>query len=648
MPDPKLWRKALFIRRFEETLLELFQEGLLHGTVHTCIGQEWSGIAVADALREGDLVFSNHRGHGHYLARGGDPGRLLAEIMGRETGVCSGIGGSQHLFSEGFISNGIQGGCVPIAAGLALARTLDADDAVTAVFIGDGTLGQGVLYETLNIASNWDLPLLVVVENNRIAQTTPASDTVAGSVEARAAAFALDYECGTTRDPEDLLEQMEKAVREVRERSRPLVFEVLTDRLMPHSKSDDTRDAEEIGELRSADTLSNRLERGELADVDEMIRSELQTLVEEAQSRPCADPEAIPAPMYPAALTHARAGWEAVDVGTVAGTRVSDRINGFFRDLMERDERIVMLGEDIEAPYGGAFKITRGLSEMFPGRVRNTPISEAALAGLGTGLALGGFRPIVEIMFGDFLTLCLDQLLNHACKFEFMSNCGVEVPLVMRTPMGGYRGYGPTHSQSIEKHFLGIPYLTVAALNYRLDPASVYDGLLSSTKHPLLVIENKIDYTRRIPAQAPVGYRALATGGPAPTLRIAPDGLEPDVTIACYGGMLAMAEQAADVAFGEHEIICEIVCPTLIHPTDIESIAESVTRSGRLLTLEEGTSFAAWSSEVIASLASRGGAPGAVGRVASDVFVPTCRQLEDAVLPGVANIVAQIVHLMEE
>ncbi|MGC9320511.1 MAG: thiamine pyrophosphate-dependent enzyme, partial [Armatimonadota bacterium] len=136
MSSDDLWRKALLIRRLEEKLLQLFREGHLHGTVHTCIGQEWSGIAVAEALEDQDLVFSNHRGHGHFIACGGDPGRLLAEIMGRESGVCSGIGGSQHLCDDGFISNGIQGGLVPIAAGAALAQKMSGDDSVVAVFVG--------------------------------------------------------------------------------------------------------------------------------------------------------------------------------------------------------------------------------------------------------------------------------------------------------------------------------------------------------------------------------------------------------------------------------------------------------------------------------------------------------------------------------
>lgn len=645
MPNDELWRKALFIRRFEEKLLQLFQEGHLHGTVHTCIGQEWSAIAVAAALEERDLVFSNHRGHGHFIAGGGDPLRLLAEIMGRENGVCSGIGGSQHLCDDGFISNGIQGGLVPVAAGAALAQKISASKSIVIVFIGDGTLGQGVLYETLNIASKWDLPLMIVVENNGIAQTTFAADAVAGDVRGRAQAFDVEYRSGTTRRPDELIERVAEACDFVREASVPLVFEVSTDRLMPHSKSDDTRDPELIAELWAQDTLTIRHASGDLCLADENIRAELDSLVADAMTQPCIDAASLPRPSYP--LQDAPVTWRRLDAGAAGGARLGERLNDFFHELMDRDDRVLMIGEDIEDPYGGAFKVTRGLSSRFPDRVRNTPISEAAIVGVGTGLAMMGYRPIVEIMFGDFLPLCLDQLLNQACKFAFMYDEQIRAPLVVRTPMGGYRGYGPTHSQCLEKHFLGIPYLTVAAPNYRLEPALVWEGLLEHVEHPLLVIENKVDYTRRIPEQPPIGYVVDITNAAVPTLRISPQGAQPHVTVACYGGTLPLVEEAIGVAFEEYEVVCEVVCPTLIHPTDIDAVADSVSYSGKLLTVEEGNSFASWSSELIAGLTERNVTLDAVARVSSDVFPPTCRNLEDAVLPQVSDIVGQLGKLRE-
>ena len=184
-----LFAKAMLIRSVEQKLLELFKEGKLFGTVHTCIGQEWTGVAVTHFLRPEDLIFSNHRCHGHYLAWTGDVEGLIGEVMGKQNGMCGGRGGSQHICAQGFFSNGIQGGIVPVSAGLAMAQKINKPGSIAVVFVGDGTLGEGALYETLNVASKWDLPLLVVLENNHYAQSTPQYQTLAGEIGLRAEAF---------------------------------------------------------------------------------------------------------------------------------------------------------------------------------------------------------------------------------------------------------------------------------------------------------------------------------------------------------------------------------------------------------------------------------------------------------------------------
>ena len=207
----QLYAKAILIRAVEQRLLHLFSQGKLFGTVHTCIGQEWSGVAVAEHLEKPDLVFSNHRCHGHFLARTDNVDGLIAEIMGKSSGVCGGRGGSQHLCWKGFYSNGVQGGIMPVAAGLALAQKLTGSGGITVVFIGDGTLGEGVVYETLNIASKWDLPLLVVLENNPYAQSTHQRQTLAGDICLRAEAFGIMARLGNTWEPEKLLSRLAAA-----------------------------------------------------------------------------------------------------------------------------------------------------------------------------------------------------------------------------------------------------------------------------------------------------------------------------------------------------------------------------------------------------------------------------------------------------
>ncbi len=193
MDHAALVRKAWLIRQLEERLLSLYAAGEVKGTVHVCIGQEWTGVAAANATSSGDSMISNHRGHGHFLAWTDNSLGLISEVMGKATGVCGGMGGTQHLFSDGFISNGIQGGMMPVATGWALAKKKLQDGTICIIFIGDGTLGEGNVYESLNIASRWELPLLVVLENNKLSQSTEQAETLSGTVEDRARAFAVKY-----------------------------------------------------------------------------------------------------------------------------------------------------------------------------------------------------------------------------------------------------------------------------------------------------------------------------------------------------------------------------------------------------------------------------------------------------------------------
>jgi 2-oxoisovalerate dehydrogenase E1 component len=633
--------KAMLIRGVERRLLDLFSEGKLFGTVHTCIGQEWTGVAVAEALADGDLIFTSHRGHGHFLARTGDVDGLIAEVMGKQAGVCGGRGGSQHLCAGGVYSNGIQGGIIPVAAGLALAQKLRGTGAIAVVFIGDGTLGEGAVYEAFNIASKWELPLLVVLENNRYAQSTSQAQTLAGDIEARAAAFGIEAAWADTWDPAALLPVASSCVEAVRRTGSPRFLRVDTDRLMAHSKGDDDRDPALVKSFWDRDPLS-RFARANLAAAEE-IEAEARLAIEGSVARAEASPYATAGEVEPAPPPGPRA-WRRTRIDSPQ--RVVAAIHDALRRNMLRDGRIVLLGEDIEGPYGGAFKVTKDLSREFPGRVRNTPISESAIVGLGNGLALGGLVPVCEIMFGDFLTLAADQLINHASKFRYMYNDQVEIPLVVRTPMGGKRGYGPTHSQSLEKHFLGLPGTRMLALHHRYDPGLVYDALFAAIDRPTIVVENKLLYGLRTGDEAPEGYALEHTDGPFPMTRLRPEA-EADATILCYGGMLADVEKALDPLFDEHELACEVICPTQLYPLDPWPIVESVGRTGRLLVAEEGIGFAAFGAEVVAQLAELApGAPRKLRRLGSPEHpIPSCGPLEKALLPGTSHVVAAVREL---
>jgi len=465
------YRTLYTLRRFEETVLENFPKGIFKGTTHTYLGQEANAVGVLTHLQEGDIVFSNHRCHGHFLAYGGDMRALFAELMGKSTGVCGGRGGSQHLHWRNFYSNGVQGGIVPVATGTSLAEKRLGTGSVAVCFLGDGTLGEGVVYETLNMASLWGAPVLFVVENNRIAQTTPIETALAGNICARFSAFGIP---AAGIDSSDVL-QIELAaaglLAEVRDQGKTQGLVLHTHRFGPHSKGDDTRSAEEVDALvESQDPIKIQAARLD-PEIRMVIENEVNLEVEAAFQLALDD-------SYP--LVNEMTGIHGPGIGLDSGLEmipipkklpspeiptsgpptVLQSLNKALHDAMSTDDKVVLLGEDILDPYGGAFKVTQGLSTAFPDRVIPTPISEAGIVGIAAGMALRGLRPIVEIMFGDFLTLIADQVINHIVKFKWMYNDQVSVPVVIRTPMGGRRGYGPTHSQTLEKLFLGVPGLT--------------------------------------------------------------------------------------------------------------------------------------------------------------------------------------------
>jgi 2-oxoisovalerate dehydrogenase E1 component len=627
----------------EHRLLDLFDKGKLSGTIHTCIGQELCAVALSLALGEEDIVVAPHRCHGHYIARSDDVEGLIAEVMGKCTGAIGGRGGSQHIGAHNFYSSGVQGGMVPVTAGMALAMKLSGRKDIAVVVIGDGTLGEGVIYEALNIGAKWELPLLVVLENNLYAQSTHQSQNLAGDIMSRASAFGISSFRADTWDHATLIQRCTDVVRRVRETGKPIFFMVDTYRLMAHSKGDDDRDPAQIKSYWEKDPLE-RFTRDEPKQAEPLLSaaaSRVEAAVAKAEAASSAelnddeeDPEgAVPCTWLPG--------------GFSSDERCATLLNEALRRNLKRDPHILIIGEDIEAPYGGTFKATKGLSQEFPGRVRNTPISEAAIVGLGSGLAMEGFLPVVEIMFGDFLTLAADQFINHASKFRFMYGCRNTVPLVIRAPMGGRRGYGPTHSQSLEKHFLGVPGTMVLALNGRIDPGVLYDNLFSTIDRPTLVVENKLLYGSRFSQPVPQGFVLETSAERYPTVRLRPQG-KADLTIFCYGGMLLEAESALETLFDEHEVLCEVVCPAQLYPFNVLPVLDSVRRTGRLLVVEEGQAFAALGSEVLAQLAEA--APGilkSVGRLAAARHpIPAAANLEAEALPNAQRIARKAKELV--
>lgn len=278
---------ALRIRAVESALYDAFGKGQLHGTIHTCIGQEFSGVAICRKLQSDDFVTSNHRCHGHFIATTGQWPGLIDELVGNVDGVCAGIGSSQHLCDERFISNGQQGGLLPVAAGVALDRKLAGKKAVVVSFIGEGTLGEGVVYETANITNLWNLPHLIVCENNGYSQSTPQSVSVAGDIGARAEAFGARVFRADTWDLETLDETAAQALEYVRNTSRPALMIVQTYRLNPHSKGDDQRALEEIKWFSDRDPVNVAIRDVEgFAETYADIAAEVSSHIAAAMGKP--------------------------------------------------------------------------------------------------------------------------------------------------------------------------------------------------------------------------------------------------------------------------------------------------------------------------------------------------------------------------
>ena len=286
----ELYRTMFRIRRFEETVLEEFSRGVFAGTTHTSIGQEANAAGVISVLQPDDVIVTNHRCHGHFIAYGGDMRALFAEMMGKATGLCGGRGGSQHIHWRNLYSNGVQGGIVPIAAGMALAEKEKQSGALVTLFIGDGTFGEGALYEACNMASLWRVPLLIVVEHNHIAQTTPTALVMAGRIPERLQAFDIQVTELDTSDASEIQQASLKCVTSIRKTSQPQALVLNTVRFGPHSKGDDTRKEAVIRELRATrDPLKILAARLPLETL-EQLHNEVEQEVTRAFELALADP----------------------------------------------------------------------------------------------------------------------------------------------------------------------------------------------------------------------------------------------------------------------------------------------------------------------------------------------------------------------
>jgi 2-oxoisovalerate dehydrogenase E1 component len=637
----------LLIRGFEQRVAALYRDGEVPGFVHLSIGQEAAAVGACWPLGPGDVITSTHRGHGHCLAKGLAPLGMFAELMARDAGTNRGRGGSMHIADPHlgiFGANGIVAAGLPIAVGAATAAQLRADGTVAVAFFGDGAAAQGAFHEAVNLAAVWRLPVVFFCENNGYAEFSPAETQHAATLEQRAVGYGVDYVAVDGNDVVRTAALMAAVVERVRAGGGPMIVEAATYRWHGHYEGDPERyrSADEVRDWQEQDPL--RVHRRVLRDAGvkkETIRA-LEASVEQELDDVVAAARELPAPDVASLHDFVVRARPARDEPSPPDAdapvfRTMDAIRGALEAELASDDRVFVAGIDVGAG-GNVFGLTRGLAEQFPDRVRDTPISETAIMGLGVGSAMAGMRPVVEIMYLDFVGVCLDQLLNQAAKLPFMTGGAAEMALTVRTQFGAGRSSGSQHSQSLEALLAHIPGLTVVMPS---TPADTY-GLLRAAiqdPNPVIVIENRLLYGKKGP-QPPDGF-VLPIGRAA----VVREGT--DVTLVSVSRMVHDALAAAEEVVADG-VSVEVIDLRTVAPLDTATILESVHKTSRLLIAHEAVVPFGIGAEIAATVARDGfwdlDAP--IERLgAAATPPPYAPGLEHAWLPDATDIAAALRRL---
>jgi len=651
-----LYRTMLLIRRCEEQLAKAHQRGLIHGACHTYVGQEAIAAGVSAHLRTDDAVFSTHRGHGHALAKGVPPERLIAELFGRATGCSRGRGGSMHLFAPevGLMgTSGIVGPCILQAAGAGYSFKLMKTDGVAVAFFGDGAVNNGAFHEGLNLASIWKLPVLFVCENNEYATEVPfryaaGNPTVAG----RAHAYGMrGLQIDDANDVLAIHEVAGEAIRRARNGDGPTLLECCTYRTRPHAEGMGDfsyRTREEVEHWKTRCPIlrlkTYLLDQGvssesELNDIDAAVIAEVEQAHRSAEASPWPEPSAatthvyaqpvrivLPPPPPPDSrreLTYMQATLEALT------------------SEMETNPRIFVLGEGI-GKRGGNFKTTAGLYDLYgPERLCDTPICERGFVGLGGGAAMTGTRPVIDFMFADFVLDAVGEIINQIAKIQYMSDGRIKMPILLRGCIGIGHSAATHHSGNYYPMYAHFPGLRVVV------PATPYDakGLLHHALRcddPVLFLEHRELLSLKGPVpegdyEIPFGEAAVVREGN-------------DVTVVALALMVQRTLKACETLASEG-VSVELIDPRTVAPLDTETIARSVRKTGRLLIVDEAFAPCGIGAEIAAQISDRSfddlDAP--IRRLnGAHTPTPYSPPLEHAVVPNVDAIAQAIRDLVAE
>ncbi|RLT16642.1 MAG: dehydrogenase [Planctomycetota bacterium] len=652
----QLYRTMLTIRMVEERLAKSHQRGLIHGACHTYVGQEAIATGVCAHLHNADAIFSTHRGHGHALAKGMEPGQLMAELFGRETGCSRGRGGSMHLFAPeiGMMgTSGIVGPCILQAAGAGYSSLILKSGQVGVAFFGDGAANNGAFHEGLNMASIWKLPVLFVCENNQFATEVPFA-SVAGnsSVAARGAAYGLS---SIEVDGNDVLAVEAaacEAVKRARDGGGPSLIECKTYRTRAHAEGmgDFTyRTREDVEQWRTrcpiARLKKHLLENALASDAQlDSIEEEVSALTEAAHefAEKSAYPTAESATSHVYAVSTSAPHREAPS--TSSATRELTFMKATLEALTEemaRNPKIFVMGEGIGV-RGGNFATTSGLFAVHgAARLRDTPICERGFVGLAGGAAMTGTRPVVDFMFADFVLDSVGEIVNQIAKMQYMSSGRLKMPVLLRGCIGIGHAAATHHSGSYYSMYAHFPGLRVVV------PSSPRDakGLLKTAltcDDPVLFLEHR----ELMSVKGPVPEEEYFIDfGKAAVVREGSD-----VTVVALALMVHKTLAACETLAAEG-ISVELIDPRTVAPLDVDTILRSVAKTGRLLIVDEDFAHCGISAEIAAQLADRGfddlDAPirRLNGKPSPTPYSPT---LEAAVVPNVEAIANAIRSLHAE
>lgn len=629
-----LYRAILKPRMIEEKMLKLLRQGKV-SKWFAGIGQEAIAVGSTSAMEDREYILPMHRNLGVFTTRQIPLEKLFKQFQGKEAGFTKGRDRSFHFGTQDYNIVGMISHLGPqmgVADGIALAHKLKNEKAATLVFSGEGGTSEGDFHEALNVAAVWDLPVIFLIENNGYGLSTPTNEQYrCEKISDRALGYGME---GRTIDGNNILEvynTVSDILKDIRKKPRPVLLECQTFRMRGHEEASGTKyvPQELFDEWEKKDPVVNyqnwlKAEGILTDDLESSIRAEFTQELESHLKDAFETPETSGDVQRELADVYAAFDFSPTAPKSSAESekRFVDAVSDGLRQSMERFDNLVIMGQDI-AEYGGVFKITDGFLEAFgKERVRNTPICESAIVSAGMGLSINGMKAVVEMQFADFVSSGFNPIVNYLAKVHY--RWGQNADVVVRMPSGAGVGAGPFHSQSNESWFFHTPGLKVVIPSNPYDAKGLLDAAIEDP-NPVIFFEHKALY-RSISSMVPDDYYTIEIG----KANLVKQGSE--MTVVCYGSSVHWAKDSLDGM----DIDAEIIDLRTLIPLDMDTVKESVKKTGKVLIVHEDTLTGGIGAEISARISEEcfEYLDGPVTRVASlDTPVPFAGALEDDFLP---------------